>query len=384
MKKIIKILSVFFVCIISILMLCTGVCAEDNEYEVSDSLVSASGADNITDDLSSDVQSILEKYDIRADNPNSVDSFGVGEILEYIYDIASLKLASPLRTFFTLTAVIVFTAFMESSKGGLKGGTEHISGLITAMAGASAVIPDVCSCFLRVRETISQSSDFMISFTPVFAGIIITSGSPGAGMCYNMTVYAVVNIIIQIIDKALLPVLSMCLALSITDAVIRNGSTGGLQRFMKTIVTWTLGFLMTVFTGVLSVQGIVKGTADTFASKTAKYVVSNFVPFVGGAVSDAYGTVLGSLKILKSCTGFVGIVTLCILLLPVLLELMLYRLAVSGAAAIGEIFGSDSMVRLLRGVEISLKMTFAVLVCFSVMFIVAIAVVLLMTGSAGG
>ena len=384
MKKIIKILAVFSVCIISILLTCTGVCAEENEYEVSDSLVSASGADNITDDLSSDVQSVLEKYDIRADNPDSVDSFGVGEILEYIYDIAALKLASPLRTFFTLTAVIVFTAFMESSKGGLKGGTEHMSGLITAMAGAAAVIPDVCSCFLRVRETISQSSDFMTSFTPVFAGIIITSGSPGTGMCYNMTVYAVVNIIIQIIDKALLPVLSMCLALSITDAVTKNGSAGGLQRFMKTIVTWTLGFLMTVFIGVLSVQGIVRGATDTFASKTAKYVVSNFVPFVGGAVSDAYGTVLGSLKILKSCTGFVGIVTLCILLLPVLLELMLYRLAVSGAAAIGEIFGADSMTRLLRGVEIALKMTFAVLVCFSVMFIVAIAVVLLMTGSGGG
>lgn len=384
MKKIIKILAVFSVCIISILLICTGVCAEENEYEVSDSLVSASGADNITDDLSSDVQSVLEKYDIRADNPDSVDSFGAGEILEYIYDIAALKLASPLRTFFTLTAVIVFTAFMESSKGGLKGGTEHMSGLITAMAGAAAVIPDVCSCFLRVRETIAQSSDFMTSFTPVFAGIIITSGSPGAGMCYNMTVYAVVNIIIQIIDKALLPVLSMCLALSITDAVTKNGSAGGLQRFMKTIVTWTLGFLMTVFIGILSVQGIVRGATDTFASKTAKYVVSNFVPFVGGAVSDAYGTVLGSLKILKSCTGFVGIVTLCILLLPVLLELMLYRLAVSGAAAIGEIFGADSMARLLRGVEIALKMTFAVLVCFSVMFIVAIAVVLLMTGSAGG
>ncbi|MGN0585567.1 MAG: hypothetical protein ACI4JD_08955 [Ruminococcus sp.] len=384
MKKIIKILAVFSVCIISILLICTGVCAEENEYEVSDSLVSASGADNITDDLSSDVQSVLEKYDIRADNPDSVDSFGVGEILEYIYDIVTLKLASPLRTFFTLTAVIVFTAFMESSKGGLKGGTEHMSGLITAMAGAAAVIPDVCSCFLRVRETISQSSDFMTSFTPVFAGIIITSGSPGAGMCYNMTVYAVVNIIIQIIDKALLPILSMCLALSITDAVTKNGSAGGLQRFMKTIVTWTLGFLMTVFIGVLSVQGIVRGATDTFASKTAKYVVSNFVPFVGGAVSDAYGTVLGSLKILKSCTGFVGIVTLCILLLPVLLELMLYRLAVSGAAAIGEIFGADSMTRLLRGVEIALKMTFAVLVCFSVMFIVAIAVVLLMTGSGGG
>lgn len=385
MNGILKKLTAVFLCLFCIcIMMYTGICvfAEESEYEVSEELISASGADGITNDVSPDVQDVLQKYSISVDDPDSVDKFGVWEIIELICSTVAAKLTSPLRVFLSLTAVIVFTAFAEAAKGGLRGGTEHMSNLITAIAGAAAVIPDICSCFFRVRETITQSSDFMTAFTPVFAGIIITSGNPGAGLCYNTAVYALVNIIIQVIDKALLPFLSMCLALSITDAVTPNGSTGGLQRLMKSIVTWTLGFLMTVFIGVISVQGIVRGATDTFASKTARYVVSNFVPFVGGAVSDAYSTVLGSLKILKSCTGFVGIVTLCILFLPVLMELMLYRLAVSGAAAMSELFGVSGITRLLRGIELTLRMTFAVLVCFSVMFLVAIALVLMLTGNA--
>ncbi|MGN0630485.1 MAG: hypothetical protein ACI4JN_04070 [Ruminococcus sp.] len=385
MKGYVKAAAVLIICVISVcvMTLPAGIkaFAEETENIISDDLLKASGAADITDDVDSDVKDVLDKYGITVNSPDAAGSFGISEITELVYSSAVKEITSPLRVFVTLAAVIVFTAFAEASKCGLKGGMDHMSSLVTSMAGAAAAMPDICSCFLRVRETISQSSDFMTSFTPVFAGIIITSGSPGAGICYNTAVYAIVNIIIQVIDKALLPMLSMCLALSITDSVTKDGSAGGLQRLMKTVVTWSLGFLMTIFIGVLSVQGIVRSTADNFTTKTARYVVSNFVPFVGGAVSDAYSTVLGSLKILKSCTGFVGIVTLLILFLPVFLELSFYRLAIGGAAAISEFFDAGGITKLLRGIETALKMTFSVLVCFSVMFLVAIAAVLLITGN---
>lgn len=385
MKGFIKETVAALICIISICLMIfiadLKACAEGSEAVISEDLLKASGAENITDDVDNDVRDVLDKYGITVDNPDAAGEFGISEITELVYSAAAKEISSPFRVFVTLIAVIVFTAFAEASKCGLKGGMEHMSSLFTSMAGAAAAMPDICSCFLRVRETITQSSDFMTAFTPVFAGIIITSGSPGAGLCYNTAVYTIVNIIIQVIDKALLPMLSMCLALSITDSVTKDGSVGGVQRLMKTVVTWVLGFLMTIFIGVLSVQGIVRGAADTFTSKTARYVVSNFVPFVGGAVSDAYSTVLGSLRILKSCTGFVGIVTLLILFLPVFLELSFYRLAISGAAAISEFFDAAGITRLLRGIDTTLRITFSVFVCFSVMFIVAIALVLLITGS---
>jgi hypothetical protein len=63
---------------------------------------------------------------------------------------------------------------------------------------------------------------------------------------------------------------------------------------------------------------------------------------------------------------------------------VLYRFAVSGAAALSELFSVPSLTKLLRGIENTLQMTLAVLICFSVMFLVAIAIVLLISGGGTG
>ena len=381
MKRMIK-LCILLLTGILIFSLCSLHISAEEAY-VPDDLLSASGADELADDLAPDVQEVLEKYDIAAGNPDAVDNLGVRELLGAFWETIIGQISAPLRILFTLTAVTAFTALLQGMQGGLRGGMQQMSDLIVVMAAAAASVPDVCRCFLRVRETLTQCADFMSAFTPVFAGILMTSGSVGAGMGYQTAVYALVSIIMQIIEAVLLPVLSMCLALSIADAVSPHVSLGGLLSFCKTCTTWLLGFLMTIFLGVLSIQGIVRGATDSFAAKTARYVVSNFVPFIGGAVSDAYGTVLGSLKILRSSTGFVGIVTLCILFLPVLVQLILYRFAVSGAAAVAELFSASALTKLLRGMEQALQMTVAVLICFAVMFLVAIALVLLLSSGSG-
>ncbi len=382
MKRIIK---AAVVCIaVFMVILIAGTSAYGEETGVSDELMTASGADDITNELEPDVQDILSRYGIEAGKPEAADKLGFSETMELITETVKTQASKPVRVFALLIVVVMFTSFLQSMQGGLRGGMTHMSGLVTAIAASAAVMPDICNCFLRVKETLTQCTDFMTAFTPVFAGIIITSGNPGTGICYNTAVYAVVSVMVQIIGTFLLPLLSMCLALSIADAVNPENSLGGILRFTKTIVTWSLGFIMTIFLGVMSIQGIVRGTADSFASKTARYVVSNFVPFVGGAVSDAYSTVLGSLRILKSTTGLVGIVTICILFVPVLVQLVLYRFAVSGAAALSELFSVPSLTKLLRGIENTLQMTLAVLICFSVMFLVAIAIVLLISGGGMG
>ncbi|MBQ8515736.1 MAG: stage III sporulation protein AE [Ruminococcus sp.] len=383
MKRMIK-LAIWMLSVLLLLFL-TGYSVSAEQASVPEELISASGAEELTEVLEPDIQDVLDKYGIEAGNPDAVDGLGVGEVLEGLWQTAMQQMKSPLQVFFLLIAVVICTSLLQGMQGGLQGGLQQMSDLIVVMAASAAAVPPVCDCFLRVKETLTQCADFMSAFTPVFAGILITSGSPGAGLGYQTAVYALVSMIMQIIGSVLLPVLSMCAALAIADAVSSHVSLGGLLRFTRTCVTWLLGLLMTVFLGVLSIQGIVRGATDSFASKTARYVVSNFVPFIGGAVSDAYSTVLGSLKILRSSTGLVGIVTLCILFLPVLVQLVLYRFAVSGAAAVSELFSAGALTKLLRGLEQVLQMTLAVLICFSVMFLVAIALVLLLSsGSAAG
>ncbi len=379
MTRIIK-WTIFFA-VLTILIFFAGFSVHGEEAEVPEDLISASGADKLPQSLSPEVSDVLDKYGIEAGSAEVAEGFGFSEIVEIALDSLKSELTSPLSVFLSFASAIALSAFAQSIQGGLKGGMDTMTGLISVIAGAAASVPQICSCFLRVKETVLQCTDFMTAFTPVFAGIVITGGSPMTGAGYYTAVYSIVNIIMQVMSTIFLPMLSMCIALAVTDGVSSNGSMGGILRFLKTFVTWSLGFIMTIFLGMLSIQGIVRSAGDSFGTKTARYVVSNFVPFVGGAVSDAYGTVLGCMKILRSSTGFVGIAALCILFLPVLIQLVLYRFAVSAAAALSELFSASSLNKLLRGIELTLQMTLAVFICFFVMFLVAIAMVLLISGS---
>ena len=110
----------------------------------------------------------------------------------------------------------------------------------------------------------------------------------------------VLNIALFVPFGVLLPLCTMGFSLAIVDAVSPSVSVGGLLRLSRKCTTWILGLLMTVFLGVLSMQNWLGSSVDTAASKTTKYVIANFVPVVGSAVSDAYTTVRSSLQMLHN------------------------------------------------------------------------------------
>ena len=192
--------------------------------------------------------------------------------------------------------------------------------------------------------------------------------------CYQTAVIALADGVMQMICRVLLPFCTMSFALAIIDAVSPSVSVGGLLRLSRKITTWTLGLFMSGFLGVLSMQNFISGSVDTAASKTTRYVISNFVPVVGSAVSDAYTTVRGSLQILRSTTGVIGILSLALLFLPPLVQLLLYRGVVALGTAAAELFGTKRLHRLLQGTQQALAIAFALLVCFGVLFVIATAI----------
>jgi hypothetical protein len=79
-----------------------------------------------------------------------------------------------------------------------------------------------------------------------------------------------------------------------------------------------------------------------------KFLAGNMIPVVGGTVGDTLRTLAASVKLMRSTVGVAGIVALSFLLLPTLIELFLTRFAFNTAAAVGEMLGCKSAVRLYR------------------------------------
>lgn len=362
MKKLIFIIVIFFFGSITVYA--------EEPIAVGD-IYASSGSDELN------AGEILENYGISFDDPSSILSVTPSVLWEIIKNTLVQKAKAPLKLLISLGIIIILTSFAETVGDTVKIGNASKSyELICVLAGVSAVSPSICGVLADSAEALSAGAEFMTCFVPVFSAISAASGSITSASGYNLLIMLVADVAIQIADSMFMPLLGMCLCLAIVDASCGVLSLKGLLEGTKKIVTWGLGLIMTIFTGMLSIQSIVGTSADSVGSKTAKYVISNCVPLVGSAVSDAYSTVKGSIVLLKNGVGGVGIAALALILLPPLLSLALYRISVSAAFVAAEIFGSSKLSKLLSNIGSVLSAAIGVLVCFTLMFIVSTAIIM--------
>ena len=66
--------------------------------------------------------------------------------------------------------------------------------------------------------------------------------------------------------------------------------------------------ILTIFVGVVSLEGTMSSSVDGITAKTTKAIVSSAVPVVGKILGDAVDTVLGGGIILKNAIGLVGVI----------------------------------------------------------------------------
>lgn len=342
----------------------------------AETLAEESGSAELTEQLDWDIQSVLEQLGLSfTDVGGAGESFTLSRIWQVFSAYLSGRISRPFAMLGGLLTVILFAALLQSVQDNARHrGTGQVYEFVCALAAVGVLTEPLCRSFAAVESALTQGAEFMMLFVPVFAGILAASGTLSGAVAYQTAVVLLADSVMQLITRVLLPLCTMGFSLAIVDAVSPSVSVGGLLRLSRKCTTWILGLLMTVFLGVLSMQNWLGSSVDTAASKTTKYVIANFVPVVGSAVSDAYTTVRSSLQMLRSTTGVVGMVSLCVLFLPPLVQLLLYRGVVAIGAAAAELFGTRSLLRLLRGTQQALAIAFALLVCFGVMFVVSTAI----------
>lgn len=57
--------------------------------------------------------------------------------------------------------------------------------------------------------------------------------------------------------------------------------------------------MFTIYLGLVSIQGLYVTSVDNFTVKTAKFAIGNFIPVVGGFVSDSVDILLSSSQLIK-------------------------------------------------------------------------------------
>lgn len=337
--------------------------------------------DSLADALPSEASQILEDSGITPDN-NGAAALSIDGVLNFLKEQILARAVRPLRLLAALAGIVLLCALSRSyaDTAGQAGGMSGVFSAVGVLAGAGMTSAAISGALSDTLNVLQAASEFMLVFVPVFAGIIAAMGKAAAASAANTVTLGAAQLFSQLAVNFLVPVCGTVMGLSVTGAIHPELNISKLGELIKKWAVWGLSLLMTVFMSILSAQTFVKNSADSVLIRTAKFAVSNGVPIVGGTISDAVNTVHASLSLLHCSIGTYGIVAALAIILPMLITVVCYRMALSAAEALSDVFGVSELSALFRASGSVMAIIMAVIVCFLLLNTIS-AVIMLAIGS---
>ena len=146
------------------------------------------------------------------------------------------------------------------------------------------IVTIIMSNFSEILETIKDTINNLAGFTgvlmPLLATLMIYTGSITTTSVIQPIILFLVEFIANIINVIIVPGISVITVLVVVSKITDKVQVSKLANFMKSSVVWFLGIILTVFIGVLSLEGTLTSSVDGITAKTAKAAVSNLIPVV--------------------------------------------------------------------------------------------------------
>ncbi len=231
--------------------------------------------------------------------------------------------------------------------------------------------------FSYAKQTIDAMSSFMIALIPLVLGLMATFGNIITVSFFHPIIILLINVSGVLVSTIILPLLFLSALLLIVSSLSENYQVTHLANLFKSIGIGILGVFLTIFLGVMSVQGTASAIQDGVAMKTAKFITGNFIPVIGRTFTDATDTILSATLLLKNAVGIVGLVIIAFIALFPALKIFVIALTYKVAAAILQPIGDGPVITSLNTISKFILYILGCLLVVTLMFFLAIVIIIM-------
>ncbi|WP_372995649.1 stage III sporulation protein AE, partial [Lutispora sp.] len=225
-------------------------------------------------------------------------------------------------------------------------------------------------------ETIDKMVSFMQSLVPTLIALLLTVGGITSSSLFQPIVYTSLTFIATIIKITIIPMVMLSAVLSIVSNISDKVKISKLASLVRGVSVGLLGVMLTIFTGIISIQGLAASSLDGLAAKTAKFAVDSFVPIIGDFLSEAFDTVVSCSLIIKNGISIVGlIVLLLICLFPLVKIFSIFAIYKISSALIQPIVDNE-LVQCINDISTSIFIMFCCVVAVGILFFISITIIM--------
>lgn len=330
------------------------------------------GADSIKDGIDKETLDFLSENNIDAKDPGWVNNLTVKSVFAHIGQFVKNGAKTTVKSGVLISSIIFLSAALTAFGTAPRFETAVYAAAISIGAIISGNIWQSISSAINA---IKGCSTFMTAFVPIFASILALSGKTVTAPAMSALLLGAAETVSVISSFTVLPLIGGYLALSICSGVSPLINGAGIADSVKKISIWIISFFSTVFIGILGIQTAVNSAADSVTLKTAKFILGTSVPVAGSALGEAVSTISASVGLLRSSIGIYGVVALVFMLLPIIVELILWRLVLMLNITLGEIFSLPKITGILRSVDSMIALLIGIIMMIGGMFIISLTVV---------
>lgn len=303
-------------------------------------------------------------------------------IYKKIIKILGNEVSSNLKILISILVIIVIHGILKSITDSLENSNvSQIIYFVQYILIVTLIMSNFTEIIKLIKETANNLVGFINLLMPLLLTLMVYTGNITTSSVLEPIVLFISNFIGNIIVDALIPIVLIIVVFSIISKISDRVQVEKISKFLKSGVVWFLGIVLTIFVGVVSLEGTLSSSVDGVTAKTAKAVVSSVIPVVGKVLGDVVDSVLGCGVVLKNAVGVVGVIVIIgICILPVL-KIAILSIMYSLASAVVQPVADDKIVKLLDEMSGVFKLLLAILCSLSVILIIGVTLVIKISNS---
>ena len=400
-KKIVIILFFIILVLSTLIIFCPKVLAETTNTNDSD--INGKSINDNTENINETIKEQQETFGINSfiENANEYtgeffEDIDISDILDSaisgqvdnntlyqkILSLFGTELKEGIKTLISILVIIIIHSILKSISENLENDTiSTIIYYVQYIAIVTIIMSNFSDIVQMVRDTANNLVGFMNCLVPILLSLMIYTGSITTGSVIEPIILFMINFIGNMIETIFIPftliIAVMCIISKISDKV----QVEKLSKFMKSSMIWVLGIILTIFVGVLSIEGTLSSSVDGITAKTAKAVVSSAVPVVGKILGDAVDNVLGCGIVLKNAVGVVGVIIIIGICIMPIIKLGILTICYKLVSSVCEPIADGKIVNLLEQIGDIFKILLAILASISFMVIIGTTLVIKISNS---
>lgn len=303
-------------------------------------------------------------------------------IVKKILSLLGTEFMTSLKAIGSILVIIVVHSILKSISESLE--NENIAKLIYYVQYIliiTIVLASFSNIVKMVQDTTANLVGFMNLLVPLLITLMMSTGSIAASSVIEPIILFMINFIGNIIQNIILPFLMIFTGLIILSKLSEQVKIDKLSSFLKSGIVWFLGIILTIFVGVISLEGTMASSVDGITAKTTKAVVSSAIPVVGKILGDAVDTVLGCGIVLKNAVGLVGVLIVVGICVVPILKLGILTIAYKLLAGVTQPIADEKITSLLEQIGDVFKIFLAILSSVSFMIIIGTSLVIKISNS---